>query len=298
MKKIFIFIALIISFLDSNAQELKAKITINTPKLQNVDKKVFEVLKGQLEEYLNTTKWTEDAYEPNERINVSITMNITKENGPTSFEATMNITASRPVFNSDYQTTLILLADEDISFSYEQYQPIQYSQNTFTDNISAIFSFYAYYIIGADADTFSSLGGEPYYQKAQDIQRLVPQGINGWQQGRSIRSRFNLIENTLNPRMRGHREAMYTYHRLGLDMFTINPEDAKAKIVQALDEVSKSAISYPNAMLTTVFNSSKTTEIIEIGKGMQRSQKAKVYEVAQRIDPANITKYQAMDLSK
>ena len=298
MKKIAILLFLFINIITSNAQEIAATVTINTPKLQNVDRKVFDVLKQQIQDFLNNQKWTEDVFEPEERIKVNVNLTITEEKSATSFAAKMTIQASRPVFNSDYETTLLLTVDDDIEFSYEQYQPIQYSQNAYTDNISAIFSFYAFYIVGADYDTFSSLGGEPYFNKALEVQRLVPQGVVGWQpRGSSNRSRYWLIENTTNPRIRPFREAMYMYHRQGLDAFVSNPEDAKNKFVQALDDINKAAASYPNAMITTVFNSSKGDEILEVGKGLNKPQKAKVFDVMSRLDPANMNKYQGIGVN-
>ena len=298
MKKIAILLFLFINILTSNAQELIATVTINTPKLQNVDRKVFDVLKQQVQDFLNTQKWTDDVFEPEERIKVNVNLTITEEKSATSFSGKMTVQASRPVFNSDYETTILITSDDDIDFSYEQYQPIQYSQNAFTDNISSIFSFYAFYIIGANYDTFSSLGGEPYFNKALEIQRLVPQAVAGWQpRGTSTRSRYWLIENTTNPRMRYFREAMYMYHRQALDVFATNPEDAKGKFVQALDDVNKSAASYPNAMITTIFNSSKGDEILEIGKGLNRPQKAKVFDVMSKLDPANMNKYQGIGVN-
>lgn len=298
MKKIAILLLLFVNIINLNAQEIAATVTINTPKLQNVDRKVFDVLKQQIQDFLNTQKWTDDVYEPEERIKVNINMTITEEKSATSFGAKMTIQASRPVFNSDYETTILITVDDDVDFSYEQYQPIQYSQNAYTDNISAIFSFYAFYILGANYDTFSSMGGEPYLNKALEVQRLVPQGIAGWQpRGSTTRSRYWLIENITNPRMRIFREAMYMYHRQGLDAFATNPEDAKNKFVQALDDVNKAAQNYPNAMITTVFNSSKSDEILEIGKGLNRPQKAKLFDVMSRLDPANMGKYQGIGVN-
>jgi hypothetical protein len=299
MKKIFILFTVLIACFAAQAQELNATVTINTPKLANVDRKVFDVLKQQLQEYLSNQKWTEDVYEPEERIDVNVNLTIVEEYSPTSFGAKLTIQASRPIYNSDYETITFINSDDEISFNYELYQPIQYSQTTFTDNFSAIFAFYAYYIIAMDYDTFSPLGGEPYFTRAQEVQRLVPQGINkdGWQPGKSNRNRYWLIENATNPRMRPFREAMYMYHRQGLDMFTVNPEDAKNKLVQALDDISKAHASYPNAHMTTVFNTSKGNELVEIGKGLNKPQKSKLFEVMSKVDPANMNKYQAIGIN-
>jgi hypothetical protein len=294
MKRFFPFIVLLFSVFAADAQEIDATITMNTPRLVNVDKKVFDVLKQQLQEFLNNQKWTEDVYEPHERIKVNISMTILEEKGPTSFSADLNIKVYRPVYGTDYETTTFFTVDKDVDFTYEQYQPIQYSQTSFTDNLSSIFSFYAYYIIGLDADTFSPNGGEPYFNKAQEIQRLVPQGLNpkGWQGASGTRNRYWLIENVLNPRMVGYRNAMYMYHLQGLDAFSSNPEDAKMKFIQALDDINRAAANYPNAMILYIFSLAKVDEITEIGKGLNKIQKTKLVDVMAKVDPANMSKYQ------
>jgi Domain of unknown function (DUF4835) len=295
MKKVLFCLVFLGASLQSQAQELIATVKVNAPKIQNVDAKVFRTLEAQLNEFLNNTKWTDDVYEPEERIKINITLNIDKENSASSFEAAMNIQATRPVYGTDYETPILNHADDKISFTYEQFQPIQYTRNAQLDNLTAIFSYYANYIIGLDYDTFSSLGGESYFQVAQDIVRVAPQ-IDSWKPGTSNRNRYWMMENTTSPRMRGFREAQYLYHRMGLDVFTKNREDAQNKIVQALDEISKANAGYPNAMITQMFVVAKSNEIIEMAKGFNKPLKVKIFDVMTRIDPANSSKYQQIGI--
>jgi Domain of unknown function (DUF4835) len=291
MKKGLFFLLFLGGSLYLQAQELIATVKVNVPKIQNVDAKVFRTLESQLNEFLNNTKWTDDVVEQEERIKINITLNISKELSATSFEAAMNIQASRPVYGTDYETPILNHADDRIEFTYEQFQPIQYTKNAPLDNLTAIFSYYANYILGLDYDTFSSLGGETYFQTAQDIIRIAPQ-IDGWKPGTSNRNRYWMMENMLSPRMRGFREAQYLYHRMGLDVFSKNREDAQNRIIQALDEVNKASIGYPNAMITQMFVVAKSNEIIEMAKGFNKPLKIKTYDVMSKIDPANSSKYQ------
>jgi hypothetical protein len=291
MKKIVLLVCFFgVSLMQMQAQELLATVKINAPKIQNVDAKVFKTLETQLNEFLNNTKWTDDAFEQEERIKLNITLNIDKENGPTSFEAVMNIQATRPVYGTDFETPILNHADDRIAFTYEQFQPIQYTRNAQLDNLTALFSYYALYIIALDYDTFSSLGGENYFQTAQELVRAAPQ-IDGWKPGTVTRNRYWMMENTLSPRMRGFREA-HLYHRMGLDVFTKNREDAQNRIVQALDEISKANIGYPNAMIIQMFVVAKSNEIIEMAKGFNKPLKVKIFDVMTKIDPANSSKYQ------
>lgn len=291
MKHLLLSIALLGVLISAEAQELRATVKVNAPKSQNVDAKVFKTLESQLTDFLNNTKFTNDVFDEEERIKVNITLNIGSDAGGNNFNASMNIQASRPVFGTDYETPIFNHADENIGFQYEQFQPIQYTANAQLDNLTAVFSFYAFIIIGTDYDTFSSLGGENHFQTAQDIQRIAPQ-VEGWTQGTRNRSRYWIIENITSPRMRGYREAQYIYHRLGLDVFSKNREDAQNRIAQALDEVNKASAGYPNCMLIQIFNVTKSNEIIEMAKGFNKPLKVKIFDVMSKIDPANLSKYQ------
>lgn len=296
MKKIILFSFLYLNCASINyAQELQATVKINSPKIQNTDVKVFRTLESQLIEFLNNTKWTDDVFEPEERIKLNITMNIDKEVDASTFEAVINIQATRPIFGTDTETPILNHSDDKITFNYEQYQPIQFTRNSNLDRLTSIFSFYAYYVLGLDYDTFSPLGGEPYFQIAQEIVRAAPQ-IEGWVPGTVNRNRYWMMENTLSPRLRNFREAQYTYHRLGLDTFTKNREDAQNKIILALDEVNRANSSYPNAMIIQMFVVAKSNEIIEMAKGFNKPLKLKTFDVMTKIDPANITKYQQIGI--
>lgn len=296
MKKIFLLAFFnIVVLLSVRAQELSATVKVNTPKVQSTDTKVFRTLENQLTEFLNNTKWTDDVFETQERIRVNVTINIDEESNGNTFKAVLNIQASRPVYGTDYETPILNHSDKDFSFTYEQYQPIQYTRNSQLDNLSAIFSFYAFYILGLDYDTFSSSGGENHFLAAQEITR-VSQG-DGWIAGSGTRSRYWMMENMLSPRMKGFREAQYYYHRLGLDVFTTSKEDAQNRVIQALDEVNKANKGYPNAMIIQMFVLAKSNEIIEMAKGFSKPAKLKVVDVMSQIDPSNLNKYQQIGVN-
>ena len=209
------------------AQELEVEVAINTPKLQTADPKVFENLEKSMEEFLNNRKWTEDVYEPEERIKCKIQLTIEEEISATRFRANIAVQSRRPIYKSSEETPMLNHVDKDFIFDYEPFQPIIFSKNLFQDNLSSILGFYAYIIIGMDYDSFSPLGGEEYFKIAQDILNNVPQNaasqFPGWRQLDGNRNRYWIIENLMNPRVRDFRQGMYEYHRLSLDMMS---EDA------------------------------------------------------------------------
>ena len=204
------------------AQELNCSVKVNAQKRQLVDPKVYETLEQTIREFMNSTKWTDDFFQTEERINCNILLTIQEELSATSFSADLAIQASRPVFNSDYETAILNHIDKEVTFSYEEFQPLIFSRNTYNDNLSAVLSFYAYVILGLDYDSFSLFGGEPYLQAAQEIINNVPSSAaaanKGWRSVDGNRNRFWIAENLLSPRIREFRETWYQYHRHGLDM--------------------------------------------------------------------------------
>ncbi|MCB0628344.1 MAG: DUF4835 family protein [Saprospiraceae bacterium] len=292
-----ILLSLIIS-IGLQAQELNANVKVNTQKLQTVDPKVFETLEQTIQEFLNNQKWTSDVFELEERINCNFILTIQEELSPTSFKADLAVQSSRPVYMSEYETPLFNYIDKEVTFYYEQYQPIQYSRNQYNDNLSAVLAYYAFIIIGKDYDSFSPMGGEPYFQLAQDILNSVPQSAAssnpGWRSVEGNRNRYWLVENIMSPRVRPMRQAMYAYHRDGLDVMFQDVETGRAVITQALSEIGSVNQSYPNSMIVQLFNNEKSAELVEIYKLGSLEQQNEVIRLMSRLDPANASKYRAI----
>ena len=298
MRRILTLIVCTLVFSGLHGQELNFTVKINTQKLQTVDPKVFETLESTIREFLNSTKWTDDVFEPEEQINCNIQLTIQEERSATSFKADLAISASRPVFGSSYETALLNHIDKDVTFVYEQYQPLQYSRNAYNDNLSQVLSFYVYIILGMDYDSFSLLGGEPYFQTSQDIVNSVPQNAAaanpGWQSIEGNRNRFWMIENILSARTRLYREAMYNYHRQALDIMADDVATGRAIMLEALEDVGKVNQTYPNSMIVQMFNNAKSQEIIEIFKGGDRTQQDRLIRLMSRIDASNSSKYRSI----
>lgn len=295
MKKSLLLCLFSLVSLFSVAQEMDFSVTINTPQLRLADPAVFEDLKQNLENYINNTKWTKDVFDNGERISGNIQMNITEETSPTSFKANMQIQVTRPIYGSNSQTVILSHNDKDISFDYEPFQPLQYTTNIFTDNLSSFISFYVYFALGLDYDSFSPFGGEPYFQEAQVILNTVPPNVaaasGGWRSTESQRNRYWMIESMLSPRMRPFRRAMYDYHRQSIDIMATDAETGRAIMIKAIEECGKVNRSYPSSMTMQMFVNAKGGEIIEIFKKGNRAQKATVKRIMGKLDAANASEY-------
>ncbi len=278
-------------------QDIDFQININTPKLQTTDPRVFETLANTIRDFVDNIDWSPDVFETEERIKCNVQLTIKEELAGSVFSADMAIQAVRPVYGSSYETILLSYVDKDVSFHYEEYQPLIYSKNAYKDNLSSILSFYINVIMGMDYDTFSPFGGESYFQIANEILNIVPpaatQLFPGWRSLDGRRNRYWLIENILNPRFRVYRSAMYDYHRQGLDIMWEDQNTGRAVIVQSLEVISNVNRASPNSMLIQLFANAKSSEVIEIFKEGTSSEKTKVRTIMSKIDAPNASKYRS-----
>lgn len=283
----------------ANAQDFNTLVTINTAKIQSVDPKIFKNLKTAIEEFMNTRNWVEDNFEPEERIELNIVINIDKELSQTEFEGQMTIQASRPVYNSGYNSVLFQNLDKQFKFTYGEYERLDFSENTYTSNLTSTLAFYAYVILGMDYDSFSELGGDEHFQKAQNILNTVPRSVEGWTAGSGgivNRGRYWIIENLLSPRMQDMRRAMYQYYMLGLDR--IAQEDQMAKgldaVLTALQAIDATNQSNPNSMWVQIFSDAKKDEIINLFQVADFNTKRKVYSIMVKLDGTRANDYRVL----
>ncbi len=292
-----LLIAVMSVFDTVQAQEMEFEVTVNTPKNQIADPKVFLDMKSNIENFINSRKWTNDVFEQNERIKGNIQLTITEELSANSFQAEMSIQSARPVFGSSLETALITHNDE-FSFGYEQYQPLEFGDNVYTDHLTSVIAFYMYLILGMDYDSYSPLGGEEFFQKAQNIINTIPAGVAagnpGWRPKDGNRTRFTILDNLLNPRAKELRYAVYDYHLRGLDLMNKSVDLGRANILKALESVAKVGNAIPNSMIIQMFFNAKRSEIIEIFKGGTSSEKSGVLQICSKLDPANAIKYRTI----
>lgn len=297
--RIFILCTLIfLSRSNSDAQELNLSVTVNFPALKSADPKTLKTFETAVREFYNNTQWTEQVFEKEERIEGEIRFNIKNDPGTNVFVADIYVKTGRPVYGSSYSSTVLNHVDKDVTFSYEALAPILNNKNNFTDNLSSILTYYAYIILGYDYDTFSALGGESYFRIANDIINNIPTNVSngdrGWNSLGSERNRYWLIENLLNPRVKKLRQAMYDYHRNGLDKMHGDVGLGKAIMLSAIKSVGQVSSSYKNAMVIQMFSNSKRQEILEVFSNSIKSEQRQVYKVMSVIDPSQVDQLRAL----
>lgn len=276
------------------AQELNCTVRVMAPQIQG-DKKVFETLQGAIYEFMNQRKWTEDQFELQERIEVSIQITINKRISNDEFEGTLQIQSSRPVYKSSYNTVVLNHLDEHFNFKYLEFETLEYNENTFTSNLTGMLAYYAYLVIGMDYNTFGLNSGIPFILKSQDIVNKAQNSPEkGWRAFESSKNRYWITENLLNPVFKPLNETMYTYHRQGLDMMSEETDVARLFITESLEDLKKVYRDKPGSLMLTIFFNSKVDEIVNIYSKAYPDEKAKVSNLLNEIDPAHSNKYQAI----
>jgi len=283
----------------SNAQELVARISINASRVNSeVDKKVFQTLQSSLQTFLNNRKWTDETFQQNEKIACNFLLNIV-EGDNNVYKATLTVQAARPVFNTSYESPLINFQDESFTFKYIEYQPIEFNENRVSgsdglvSNLSATFAYYVYLILGLDFDSFALRGGDPYFQKAQNIVNNAPEGrdITGWRAFDSQRNRYWLTENLTNNRYALVHDALYNYYRLGMDFMYENENGARGAILNALNLLTTINNETSNSMIVPFFFQGKSNELVRLFKKGTPDEKQKAQEMLAKMDISNANLY-------
>lgn len=277
------------------SQELNCAVSINATQIQTSDAGIFKDMENAIEQFMNGRKWTNDTYKNHEKILCNFLITITKMPAIGSFSASVQVQSARPVYNSTYTSLLFNFADREWEFEYIESMPLEYNDNTFTSNLTSMLAYYAYLMIGLDYDSFSELGGTPYFQRALAVVNNAQQSnLPGWQAIGSNRNRYWMVENLNNPQMTNLRKAIYNYHRLGLDTFESNPDESRQVILNGLREIKKVRDVNPNSILVVSFFDAKGKEISNIFSDGNIQVRRQAYDIVTAIDPSNRTTYEKM----
>ena len=294
MIKRIVWILLLIGFGKLQAQELNARVTVLAPQVSNISKPTLEALQRTIRDFLNNNKFSVESYKPQERIECSFVITINSWDGGSGYTAEAQIQSSRPVFNSSYNSTLLNMSDKNFDFSYNDGSTIDFSDQNYISNISALLSYYAYTIIGLDKDSFAKLGGSTYFKKAQNIINLAQaSGNTGWKAIDGLRNRFWFNENVLNPVFSELRVFIYAYHLNGLDQLTDN-DKCLTQIVTALPALQQMDKQKLGSIFPNVYFASKAEEVTNVLSKLNTQERMKAYNMLAEIDPANIGKYEGL----
>lgn len=274
-----------------HAQELQCEVNINAAGVQSVDNRVIEDMKRAIKDFMNQRRWTNDIFKTEERIKMTLALSLSGTVG--NYTASAQIIASRPVYNTSYESKLINFLDKEWAFSYVEGQPLDFQPGTFTSNLTSLLAYYAYIVIGMDYDSFSKEGGKNYFQLAQQIGQNAGQGgLKGWNQFDGTNTRYFLLENIMSAQFTSFREALYEYHRKGLDTYTEKPDEARTHLLEVLRRLKVAFDQRPTSIFVKTFIDMKVPEFIRIMKESTRpEQKQEAHALLIAIDPQNTEAY-------
>lgn len=273
-----------------SAQELQAKITINHAQISGTEKGVFDNLQQTLQQFVNNRQWTHLQFQKNERIICNFNITVTKyDRDQNLFTCKALIQANRPVFNSAYTSTLYNNVDDNFTFRFAEYDQLEFNEQQIDNQLTALFAYYAYLIIGIDLDSFAPKGGEDILQRCMNLVNNA-QNLDypGWKAFSDDRNRYAIISDYLDGALEPFRQLQYDYYRKGLDEMANNAERGRTEITAALETgLKKAKENRPLSLLPQIWTDFKKDELANIyrGKGTQK-EKESIYELLFSINPS------------
>lgn len=286
----------LLSSWESQAQELNARITINSDKVQSTNKQVFTTLQTALTEFVNNKKWTDATFAINERIDCSMTLIINEMVSDNSFKGEIQIQARRPVYNSTYTTTLLNYRDTELSFDYTEFEPLEYTENVLNSNLTATIVFYIYTILALDFDSFAPKGGAAFWQQAQQIVSLAQaqSAWTGWKAFENDRNRHALVTAMTDNTSDMFREMWYTYHRKGLDEMAANPDRGRTTIIGLIPVLELIKSARPTSAALQMVADAKLDEIVLVYSKATSQEKQEGYKMLSNLYPALTTRMESL----
>lgn len=296
MKRLLLIVSLVMCMMDFHAQELNCTVTVNSDQVQGTNKEVFNTLKQSIEEYVNTSRWTNMTFQEKERIECSMLL-VVKSVQDGVYNCEFTCQSRRPVYGTSYSTPTLNFKDNNFVFTYQEYDRLDYQQSTFTTNLTALLAYYCYLIIGHDMDSFSKLGGTACFQVCEQIVTAAQSAsldnteAAGWKAFESNRNRYALINNLMDEAFKKYRTYYYDYHRHGLDEMINNVANGRARIAKDFKILKEAYNARPATYVVNAFLDAKADELVNIFKQGTSDEKKMIYDLLMDIDPTRQSTY-------
>lgn len=295
MRKIICLLVGLISFV-SWSQELNCTVKINAQQAGLTNNQVFNTLEKSLNDFINRTSWTGQELNQGEKIPCSMFITVTSYSN-NIFTASIQVQSGRQVYGSGYVSPMLNYNDRDFNFDYVEFQNLVYNPGTFDSNLVAVVAFYCNVILGLDGDSMGKNGGQKYFDLAQDIASAAQSSnYKGWKQSDGNNNRYFLINDIRSNTFQPFRQALYDYHRNGLDLMSQDAKAGKDGVIAGIDTLSEIHSVRPNAFLTRVFFDAKVDELVSIFSGGPTVNTAQVIDKLNRLSPLNASKWNGIKM--
>ncbi|MDZ7657668.1 DUF4835 family protein [Fodinibius sp.] len=276
-----------------SAQEINAQVTLDKSQISSTSLNYLDNLPQQIEEYINQFEWTNANFNENERIKMSLQINLLSVENY-NFEAQIIVRSQRPIYNTTRNTVIFLFNDEEWNFEYTPNRTFLHDELQF-DPLTSLLDFYVYTVLGYDFDTFEELGGTEYYQRAQNIVSLAQTtSAIGWSRSGNQRNRAQLVSNLLQSNFEPFRTALYQYHRKGIDQFLNNSKQSRSQILSALENIQQAQRQTSSDLLFDTFFNAKYREITSIFEDAEPEVRLEAYNLLSNIDQSHLSEYQKL----
>jgi len=299
VKKELIFLILVFLVNSIVAQELNCVVSVNARQLEGSERTMFENMQKAIFQLVNGTKWTNDEFKVEERIDCSILINLEERTGANEYRGNIQVQASRPIFNTSYKSPIFNVRDEDFTFLYNQFEPLLYNEGNYSGELTTVIAFYVYMILGYDYDSYSPEGGTRHFQQAQRIVANAQSSpYEGWQAFQSQSNRYWLVENLMSARFKPMRQMFYTYHRQGFDLMSENVQRARNNITTSLKALRPIHSVFPSSYNMQVLFNAKMQEVVNLYSQASEQERTEISELLITIDPGNANNYEKIRKSK
>lgn len=292
MKKIYLLIILFTNVI--TGQEINCDVQINSERATTTNTKILQSLKISVTDFINKTQWTEKKFTNQEKLQCSFFINISEVNG-NLFNANIQVSASRPIFNSNYTSPIFNFNDKEFSFEYIEFQNMFFNPNSFDSNLTSVLAYYVYMILGIDADSFALNGGTTYYEKALTIVNMAQNsGFAGWDAGKNLINRYYMVNDILNNTYDTMRKTIYNYHSSGLDLMADDASGGKTQIMNAVESLEILHKTRPNSLWMRLFVDAKADELVQIFSGGPKLEINKLINSLSNFAPSNTNSWSKM----
>ncbi|MCM1516794.1 MAG: DUF4835 family protein [Paraprevotella sp.] len=289
MKKLFALLSILAMSLYATAQELNAKVTINTSKIGSTNTDACETMRQKAEEFLNNKQWTAVKYNEVERIDCTFNITINKFSAQDgTYECTLMLNSNRPVWGTSYVTPLYNTRDNHFDFKFDPADQLEYNPDNLDNQLMALLAYYAHMLIGMDMDTFAPMGGTTVLQMAEDIVNKAQNlGYSGWSAFNESNNRFALLNDYMDGSMEAMRQLNYMYHRKGLDQLCDSSELAHTALAESMELLDKARQARTMSTVPQLFTEYKKDELVNVFTANKNNdQKQRVYDILFAINPS------------
>jgi hypothetical protein len=278
-----------------HAQEFNCQVSVIAPQIANAPPRVFQSMETAIREFFQNRRFTNYNFAPGERVDINMLLTINAMPTPERFEGNLQVIYARPIYGTDYNSPILDMVDTQVQFNFLENTQIEFTPERHLNNLSSVLGFYAYFVLGVDADTYAPLGGTEFYTTAQQIANNAQNAPeSGWKAFEDQRNRYWLIDNQLQAVFRPFRELLYTYHRTGMDAMTEDVVAGRRVVAQQIERLKTVHQAQPASYNLQVFFNAKYNELVELFKPADGPEKTKLFNTLQIIDPGHINQYQNM----